>query len=37
MVISLINCTFTPILKTYKENNIVYVDEKTDRREGVTA
>ena len=25
------------ILKTYKENNIVYVDEKTDRREGVTA
>lgn len=25
------------VLKTYKENNIVYVDEKKDRREGVTA
>lgn len=23
------------VLKTYKENNIVYVDSKTDRREGV--
>jgi DNA-binding Lrp family transcriptional regulator len=25
------------VLKTYKENDIVYVDEKRDRREGVTA
>lgn len=25
------------ILKKYKENDIVYVDEKTDRRQGVTA
>lgn len=25
------------ILKTYKENDIVYVEEKTDRREGVMA
>ncbi len=25
------------VLKTYKENDIVYVDEKKDRREGVTA
>lgn len=25
------------VLKTYKENDIVYVDQKKDRREGVTA
>lgn len=25
------------ILKTYKENDVVYVDKKTDSREGVTA
>lgn len=25
------------ILKTYKENDVVYVSEKTDGREGVTA
>lgn len=25
------------VLKTYKENNIVYVDQKKDRRQGVTA
>jgi len=25
------------VLKTYKENDIVYVDSKKDRREGVTA
>ncbi|MCQ2594081.1 MAG: Lrp/AsnC family transcriptional regulator [Treponemataceae bacterium] len=27
----------TFVLKTYKENEIVYVDEKKDRREGVSA
>ena len=25
------------VLKTYKENDVLYVDEKKDRREGVTA
>lgn len=25
------------VLKTYKENDVVYVDQKKDRREGVTA
>ena len=25
------------VLKTYKENDVIYVDEKKDRREGVTA
>ncbi|HOE07699.1 MAG TPA: Lrp/AsnC family transcriptional regulator [Treponemataceae bacterium] len=25
------------VLKTYKENDVIYVDEKRDRREGVTA
>ena len=25
------------VLKAYKENDIVYVDEKVDRRQGVTA